>query len=387
MNVLYDLKASQATGTGKRHGGGKYAEMVFSRILELNLNVICFYDSHYAPTALINRIKEGKKIRIIDIKEKSIDSIIKENHIDKIFSALPVNVAHVDDCEIIGTIHGLREIELPLDWYFFKYKGQGWKSIVKFLLRKYVPSIGIGREYNRIRKYYKKNNFNIITVSNHSLFSLRCHFPEYASQHVSMFYSPSTSVVPIEKSVYDERYFLMVSGNRWEKNNLRAIIALDRLFSEGLLSGYRVKITGVKNRNQYRYHIKNPDRFDFLDYVDEIELEQLYHDAYCFLYPSLNEGFGYPPLEAMKYGVPVIASPFSSIPEVCQGAVLYFNPFSIEEIMNRILQICNQEVHDRLSALSFKQYEMITAIQKRDLDRLICYIYEQPHDCSVSIDK
>ena len=113
-----------------------------------------------------------------------------------------------------------------------------------------------------------------------------------------------------------------------------------------------------------------------LGYVDDYDLQQLYHDAYCFIYPSLNEGFGYPPLEAMHYGVPVIASSFSSIPEVCGDAVLYTNPFSIEEIMNRILMMTDTNIHNKLKNKSLSQYKMITKKQKEDLDKLIDYIYD-----------
>ena len=76
--------------------------------------------------------------------------------------------------------------------------------------------------------------------------------------------------------------------------------------------------------------VVNKEKFHFLDYVDYATLENYFNDAFCFVYPSLNEGFGYPPIQAMKYGTPVIASAISSIPEVCQNAVCYFNPFSME---------------------------------------------------------
>lgn len=149
------------------------------------------------------------------------------------------------------------------------------------------------------------------------------------------------------------------------------------MFDRGYLQEYKVKITGAKDGSNYRYSIRNKDRFDFLGYVDDTELEQLYHDAYSLVYPSLNEGFGYPPLEAMHYGVPVLASSYSSISEVCQGAVMYFNPFAVEEIANRILQIANQEVRDKYSLLAKKQYKWITEKQNHDLDALINFIFEQ----------
>ena len=105
--------------------------------------------------------------------------------------------------------------------------------------------------------------------------------------------------------------------------------------------------------------------------------EQLYHDAYCLIYPSLNEGFGYPPLEAMHYGVPVLASAFASITEICEGASIYFNPFSIEEIAARILYICNMDVHREYAKRGVNQFNKVATKQKVDLDALIDYLYKE----------
>ena len=56
---------------------------------------------------------------------------------------------------------------------------------------------------------------------------------------------------------------MMVSGNRCEKNNLRAIMALDRLFTMGYLYDFKVKITGAKDASNFRYKLMNKQRFEF----------------------------------------------------------------------------------------------------------------------------
>lgn len=65
---------------------------------------------------------------------------------------------------------------------------------------------------------------------------------------------------------------------------------------------------------------------------DEV-LGQLYSNASAFIYPSIYEGFGIPPLEAMAHGCPVVSSSASSMPEVVGEAGAYFNPLSVQEVL------------------------------------------------------
>ena len=77
----------------------------------------------------------------------------------------------------------------------------------------------------------------------------------------------------------------------------------------------------------------------------EQEMAQLYHDAEMFVFPSLYEGFGMPILEAMVYDCPVVLSNTSCFPEIAQNAGLYFDPFDIEDITNKIeIMLTNQEL-------------------------------------------
>jgi len=67
-------------------------------------------------------------------------------------------------------------------------------------------------------------------------------------------------------------------------------------------------------------------------YVPEADLPALYSGALCFVYPSYFEGFGLPPLEAMKCGVPVIVGDNTSLPEVVGDAGVLVNPFDIDDM-------------------------------------------------------
>jgi len=78
--------------------------------------------------------------------------------------------------------------------------------------------------------------------------------------------------------------------------------------------------------------------------VPEDELVALYQAAHIYAFPSLYEGFGLPPLEAMRCGTPVAASSSSCIPEICgEGNAVYFDPLDPEDMSNQIRKLWNNE--------------------------------------------
>jgi glycosyltransferase involved in cell wall biosynthesis len=76
---------------------------------------------------------------------------------------------------------------------------------------------------------------------------------------------------------------------------------------------------------------------------DDALLRALYADAEALVYPSLYEGFGFPPLEAMGLGCPVVCSCTSSLPEIVGDAGMYFDPYQPESIANAIEKIIYSE--------------------------------------------
>lgn len=105
-------------------------------------------------------------------------------------------------------------------------------------------------------------------------------------------------------------------------------------------------------------------------------MENLYREAFCFVYPSLNEGFGYPPVKAMTYGVPVIALSATSIPEVCGNVACYFSPISVDVLCNRILCVdqdkrFREELIDRL-----ERSEKLSLRQSQELNEEMKMIFK-----------
>lgn len=77
----------------------------------------------------------------------------------------------------------------------------------------------------------------------------------------------------------------------------------------------------------------------------------------------------------MRFGVPVIASPISSISEVCQDAAMYFNPFDYHELKGRIFRMLDdKDCYNEYKSRSIRRYEEVTKKQNDDLDKLCQWI-------------
>jgi glycosyltransferase involved in cell wall biosynthesis len=99
----------------------------------------------------------------------------------------------------------------------------------------------------------------------------------------------------------------------------------------------------------------------FLDYVPREDLRYLYAGAICMLFPSLYEGFGLPLLEAMQFGVPMLTSNTSSMPEVAGEAALYVDPYDVEDIRNKIERLLTDEaLRTWLSQKALEQAQLFT---------------------------
>ena len=101
--------------------------------------------------------------------------------------------------------------------------------------------------------------------------------------------------------------------------------------AEGLITGESPHFFELVRRAAPRVHMTG--------FVSHDELLSLVGRAHALIMPSLYEGFGLPPLEAMAAGVPVAAARAASLPEVCGDAALYFDPLSVEEMANQMVEI------------------------------------------------
>jgi glycosyltransferase involved in cell wall biosynthesis len=141
----------------------------------------------------------------------------------------------------------------------------------------------------------------------------------------------------IEKHDLARRPFVFAVSSLNPSKNFGALV---RAAEELNNNGFDLVVAGGANPKVFRRSQSSPShRIVYLGYVTEGELRALYERAACFVYPSLYEGFGLPPLEAMACGCPVIASHASSIPEVCGAAALYCDPRNPSDIADKIQRL------------------------------------------------
>ncbi len=85
------------------------------------------------------------------------------------------------------------------------------------------------------------------------------------------------------------------------------------------------------------------DRVHFIGFARDEDLPALYSEAVCLAYPSLYEGIGFPILEAMACGIPVVTSNISSMPEVAGEAALLVDPYNVEILSSALWRVLNNE--------------------------------------------
>ncbi len=125
-----------------------------------------------------------------------------------------------------------------------------------------------------------------------------------------------------------EKFLLIVGNCKEHKNIERAIAAYEAIDCEEEL----VIVGG-----EFECHSKK--KIHFTRFVVDADLPPLYTLASCLVFPSLYEGFGLPPIEAMACGCPVLASAIVSVKEVCGNCVEYFDPLDVDSIKNALLNV------------------------------------------------
>lgn len=161
-------------------------------------------------------------------------------------------------------------------------------------------------------------------------------------------------VVSVRQKYNLPPHFILYLGTLEPRKNLEGLILAFNEFKRRYKTQYKLVIAGRPGwmyRNVYKLAGKSPFSRDimFIGFISVQHKPYLYNLADLFVYPSFYEGFGFPPLEAMASGVPVLSSNISSLPEVIGEAGILIDPYNVNEISEGIkFVLFNSRLKDRL---------------------------------------
>ena len=219
--------------------------------------------------------------------------------------------------------------------------------------------------FNRVRKKADA----IVTISNFSKSEL-IRFTGSGNQQIFPIHlgvDRSWFSIPESESPHSRPYILYVGNIKPHKNLVGLIKAYKKISKQikhdlvlvGKKEGF---ITGDCNVELEANGLH--DRVYFTGRVDDHSLKRYFSHADMFVFPSLYEGFGLPPLEAMASGCPVLASNAGPMPEICGDAVLYCDPYDISDIAEKMSTLLQDK-------------KLAETLKKRGLNRASTFTWER----------
>ena len=222
--------------------------------------------------------------------------------------------------------------------------------------------------YNLIIKKAVKKADKIITVSKFTAKDIKKYFKLKNINKINVIYEGVTKINKKYENLKLPNNFFLYIGNAYPHKNLKFLIKVFKKFLKNNKDYYLILI-GKKNyfyKKLEKY--SNNNNIIFTDFVPDNILPNYYKKAKAYIFPSLYEGFGLPPLEAMSYELPVLSSNIDSLKEILENSILYFNPKDEDDLLNKLnIIISNDKLRENLKNLGLKQikkYSWSTMVKK-----------------------
>lgn len=353
MNVIIDARMVDE----HLHGIARYAyEIIKGVSKEDNINI----------KLLVNNLKISNKIfakfqniefivmksKFLSIGEQfELPSIINKYKDDTIFHSPSFVSSPFIKIPMVMTIHDLNHLRFP-EYYswFHKYY---YKYIVKnsALRCKRIITVSNFSE-NEIIDWIKFDKNKVVVTYNGVDKNFRVIEDKIELNRV--------------KKKYDlPDKFVLYIGNLKPHKNVETLIDSMRF-----IDNIKLIINGKKNESLGKHiaEYKLNDKIQFIGYVDEKDLPIIYNLATVFVFPSLYEGFGLPPLEAMACGCPTIVANTSSLPEVVGKSAILINPHNENDISEKIKNITESVFNEssliNLGFLNVQKFKWTETVKK-----------------------
>lgn len=284
---------------------------------------------------------------------------------------------------IWATVHGLRNLELlrlaaqsisNID-YQYDLSATGLLNTLKFFKRRLRANKKFENELLKLEKYkqFLKEGHKILTVSEHTKWTLSLLGVSDNTDSISVAYP----LYPFEdhlnggvQDISERSGLLFLSAERKEKNLDKLIMAIKK-------HGRLMEIVREESLVITGSSIPGLDAIlnipiKHLGYCSSNMLGAVFSKSRLLIYTSINEGFGIPPVQAFRAGLPVLASPNTAISEICGDAAVYANPFDYGEIAVRLYMLLNSpELRDLQVKKGYKRYDVLKQKAFKDWNNLL----------------
>ncbi|NDC63134.1 MAG: glycosyltransferase, partial [Planctomycetia bacterium] len=349
-NVLVDLLFAQPGF----HGGGEYGKAVFRALVDhasrtAGLRVWAAFDPDTFMEPWVTDLCREADVPVVRVGSfQDIASLVDIGRFDAFFTPGLVAYTGLFDrstagrgprrTRIVGTVHDIIEVTLGDRLAADERRGDG---------------SGITREdYDRLFSCDRIDAF--VTVSEHSRGEIIDAFGPPAAD-LFVLTPPEKVALPAEPFAIDGRavdeidFALIVNAGRPEKNAAAAVRAFDHLFSSpdhaAAVGDLRVVVGGIDAiRDLDVGRLRHPGRFIAVPHLPGMHYEFLLERSRFLVYPSLEEGFGYPPVEAMRYGTPAVVARVGAVREVCADAAVYCDPDDDASIAAAIMRMVSRPI-------------------------------------------
>lgn len=346
---------SRAANWYRGTGIGTYTYQVIN-----SLNKIDFFNEYllFMPNDTNCDIKFSNNYKIKNISQDMKGNFWDEVNIPNILKSKDIDLYHVPQngiglpkektCPFIITLHDIIPYKMP------ETVGETYLEIFLRQMPEIIPKCD-----------------GIITVSNYSKKDIveAFNFPE---EKIFVTHLANEDMyIPLDKKqcknfvkrnyAIEDGYVLYVGGFSPRKNIVGLIQAFSILHHRLKDSNLKLVIAGKQGKSYSLYKktaedLHVADKVVFPGFIPLEHMPIFYNACELFVYPSLYEGFGLPPIEAMACGVPIIASNLTSIPEVVGDAGILINPYDVNELCNAIDKVLQDKVlRNTLIAKSLKR--------------------------------
>lgn len=260
------------------------------------------------------------------------------------------NVPLLTPCRFVVTIHDLILTKFPtvrattLKPVLYRFKNLAYRLVIWQALRRSCCILTVSN-------FTKQDIVAQFRVDPRKIIVAYEGVANLAKGRDSLFSAATDTAAVLEREQLRPGYWLYV-GNAYPHKNLEGLV---RAFSVFIKTHPQARLVLVGKEDFFYLRVKQlaaalglyakqpaKDPIVFTGYVPDAELEILFQQAFGYIFPSLYEGFGLPPLEAMAKGCPVLSSKESSLPEILGEAAAYFDPRSSSEMIALMEKLINE---------------------------------------------